>query len=222
VEARIVEVGFDTVRAQGTFFDCERNAGVRIEVTRRIVDSKGRRYSIDMIATTCNAAVAIARRDAILAGIPKSYFNTLSAEVKRVALGDIKTLPQKRTEALEYFHRFGITDQQIIEHFHRKHVEDITLEDVAMMRAYATAIKDGVSTPDGIFGEPKSQVEAKAEKDLEAFDKATDPRQGGEEEQQEDTTLKPSQTAEEKESEQAPPPPPTGESAPPAEQGSLY
>lgn len=173
VEARLVEVGADTVRAQGTFFDCERNVGVRIEISRRIIDSKGRRYNADMIAVTSNAAIAIARRDAILAGVPKSYFNTLSNQVKQVALGDVKTLPQKRTDALEYFHRFGITDQQIIDHLKRKHVEDITLEDVALLRAYANAIKDEDSTPDSIFGEPKSQVEAKSDADLKAFDEAT-------------------------------------------------
>lgn len=173
VEARIIEVGADTVRAQGTFFDCERNVGVRIETSRRIIDSKGRRYGIDMITTTCNAAVAIARRDAILAGIPKSYFNTLSGQVKQVALGDVETLPQRRTTALEYFHRFGITDQQIIDHLKRKHVEDITLEDVALLQSYKIAIKDGDSSPDSIFGEPKSQVEAKSDADLAEFDRAT-------------------------------------------------
>ena len=173
VEARIVEVGFDTVRAQGTFFDCERNVGVRIEISRRIIDKNGKRYNADMIAVTCNAAVAIARRDAILAGIPKSYFNTLGAQIKQVALGSVETLPQKRTSALEYFHRFGITDQQIIDHLKRKHVEDVTLEDVALLRAYANAIKDEDATPDGIFGEPKSQVEAKSDEDLKNFDKAT-------------------------------------------------
>jgi hypothetical protein len=45
-------------------------------VRRRIFDSRGRLFNDDMITVTGNAACAIAKRNAILSGVPKSAFGT--------------------------------------------------------------------------------------------------------------------------------------------------
>ena len=153
VDARVVEIGADHVTAQATFMDLERNIGVRIEKRRRITRSDGTRYSEDMINTTANAAVAVAYRDAVWKGIPKSHLREVEQQINAVILGTEKTLPKRRDAAMEHFKDLGVEEGQILEHFNRRRVEDLTLEDVAHLRMYATGIKDGDTSIDTLFGE---------------------------------------------------------------------
>ena len=59
------------VEAEGIFHDLETNVATTARVRRRISDKRGRLYDDDMIMVTSNAAAAIAKRNAILAGVPK-------------------------------------------------------------------------------------------------------------------------------------------------------
>ena len=67
---RVVDIGKDTLTAQGVFHDLEKNTQITKEVSRSIVDSYGKRYKADMVNVTGNAGISIALRNAILAGIP--------------------------------------------------------------------------------------------------------------------------------------------------------
>ncbi len=171
-EARILEVGATFITAQATMLDLERNIGVRIEKRRRITYSDGGRYNEDMINTTANAAIAIAYRDAVWKIIPGSHLKEVEAELNKMILGTLETLPKRRAKSLEYFDGLGVTSKQILEHFNRKRVEDLTLEDVAHLRMYATGIKDGDNTVESIFGKGKAEVAAKSKTDGAALDQA--------------------------------------------------
>ena len=171
-EARLLEIGATHLTAQATMMDLERNIGVRIEKRRRITHSDGSRYNEDMINTTANAAIAIAFRDAVWKIIPGSHLKEVEAELNKMILGNLETLPKRRARSLEYFAGLGVTTEQILEHFNRKRVEDLTLEDVAHLRMYATGIKDGDNTIEGIFGTGEAEVAAKSETDAKSLDKA--------------------------------------------------
>src|SRR5262249_28257677 len=102
VEARVVQIDRTNkvIVAEGTFIDLEGNTAVRASVQRRISDKYGRLYNDDMIAVTGNAACSIARRNAILAGVPKGVWRRAQQEAERVIKGDVMTLAEGRDKAV--------------------------------------------------------------------------------------------------------------------------
>lgn len=98
LRAETREIGEDdkSITAQASCWDLENNVAIRREVKRRIVDKRGVRYGDDMIATTSNAAASIALRNAIFAVVPKAIFKSVLNEVRKVAMGDERTLTATR------------------------------------------------------------------------------------------------------------------------------
>lgn len=154
---QVVEESDDFVTGQGAFIDLQRNGGVRIDVKRRIVDRNGRRYNIDMIQQTGNAAVSIALRNAVLKGIPKGVWRPLYQVVERALAGTAKTLAKRRRDMLEYLaSKHGITEEQVLKRLQLVAVEDIGTEDLLTLHGLATAIKEGDTTPEAAFRPPQS------------------------------------------------------------------
>jgi hypothetical protein len=128
------------------FLDAETNVATLARVRRRIVDSKGRLYNDDMILVTSNAAQSIARRNAILAGIPKAIWSHAYSGARYVVMGDIKTLANRRAEAITAFQRFGITAEQLFQALGVKGEEDIDQERLVSLRSSFKHIKAGEMT----------------------------------------------------------------------------
>ncbi|KAF1008956.1 MAG: hypothetical protein GAK28_00588 [Luteibacter sp.] len=162
--ARVISDQGDFVTAQGVFHDLERNVAITYEVQRRITNSKGKRYSADMIGVTANAACSIALRNAILKGVPKAFWASMYEEARRVIMGDIKTLANHRAAALTEFQRFGVSDKQIFDKLGVVGVEDISLDHLVTLRGLLTAIKEGDTTPEEAFAAAKAAVEMPREK----------------------------------------------------------
>ena len=152
--ARVVGESGEFVTAQGVFYDLERNVAITYEVQRRIVNSSGRRYKTDMIGVTANAACSIALRNAILKGIPKAFWSELYTAARRIIAGDVKTLANRRADAIKEFAIFGVNEQQILGLLGKAGVQDIGIEDLVTLHGTLTAIRDGDSTPEDIFGSP--------------------------------------------------------------------
>lgn len=171
--ARIVDDKGEFVTAQGVFHDLERNVAITYEVQRRITDKRGNRYKADMIGVTANAACSIALRNAILKGVPKAFWEDMYAAARQVIMGDIKTLANRRANAVAAFQKFGITPEQIAAKLGVGGIEDITLEHLVTLKGLLTAIKDGDTTPEDAFG--TATAAAKPERQpyaADAFDKA--------------------------------------------------
>ena len=66
-----------------------------------------------MIVVTGNAACSIARRNAILAGVPKAIWRKAFEASERVVAGDIQTLATRREAAMKAFATFGVKPEQI-------------------------------------------------------------------------------------------------------------
>jgi hypothetical protein len=148
VEARVVQIDRvnKVIVAEGTFVDLEGNTATRASVQRRISDKYGKLFSDDMITTTGNAACSIARRNAILAGVPKGVWRRAFDEAERVIKGDVKTLVERRDQALKHMAHHGLSDTQVFAILDVKGVEDIDLEDLVNLRVIATALKNGEQT----------------------------------------------------------------------------
>lgn len=149
--ARVVSDQGDFVTAQGVFHDLQRNVAITYEVQRRITNKQGKRFSADMIAVTANAACSIALRNAILKGVPKAFWSDMYEAARQTVMGDIKTLANRRADALAAFQRYGVKPEQVFAKLGVAGTEDITLEHLLLLRGMLTAIKDGDTTPEQAF-----------------------------------------------------------------------
>lgn len=161
---RVVSIDKDTITAQGVFHDLEKNVQVTKEVSRRIVDSRGKRYNADMIGVTGNAAISIALRNAILAGIPQAIWGIVYERAKDVAIGDITTLSERRAKAIAWFGKVGISPAQIAAKLDVEGIDDIGLEEMEQLVGLKTAISSKTISPEEAFA--PEQREAGSTSDL--------------------------------------------------------
>lgn len=166
--ARVVSDHGEFVVAQGVFHDLQRNVAITYEVQRRIVNKQGKRFSADMIGVTANAACSIALRNAILKGIPKAFWADMYEGARKTAMGDVKTLPNRRSEAFKTFQGYGITKEQIFVKLGVSGEADIGQEGLLTLRGIITAIKDGDTTPEQAFAPEPTSVEQPIAKSAKA------------------------------------------------------
>jgi hypothetical protein len=135
-----------TVTGQGYCHDLENTTFVAWETPRRITDKNGRIYSEDMQVTTGNAAAAIAFRNAIFKVIPLSLIKPVAEKAKQIAVGDLKTLTQRRTRALKKFASIGVREDRVLAFLGRASADQIDITDVEKLFGIFTAIKEQSTT----------------------------------------------------------------------------
>ena len=166
--ARTVSEENDFVVAQGVFHDLERNVAITYEVKRRIVNKYGKRFGADMIGVTANAACSIALRNAILKGIPKAFWSEMYDAARKAAIGDVKTLANKRAEMMLYFQKMGVTPEMIFAVLSVAGVEDIGMDELVTLKGMATAIKEGDTTVEQAFPMPQKEDKGKGVEGLKS------------------------------------------------------
>lgn len=173
IGARVVHVDrFEKyVEAEGVFHDLETNTATTARVRRRIVDSRGNLFSDDMIIVTGNAACSIAKRNAILAGVPKAVWNEAYEVALKTVKGDVKTLPERRASAFKAFMAFGVKPEQIFVSLEVEGEEDIGLDEIATLISMHKAIKDGEQKVEDYF--PDMGKRKKPNEDGKAAPKGT-------------------------------------------------
>jgi len=149
--ARIVSEDDQFITAQGVAHDLERNVSTTIEVRRRISNKYGKKYSPDMIAVTANAACSIALRNAIFKVIPRAFVNSIYEAAKKTAIGNATTLVERRSKAIEYFSKIGVSKERILAAIGKPGIEDIDLADLETLIGIGTSVKDGDMTVDEAF-----------------------------------------------------------------------
>lgn len=162
--ARVISEDDRFVTSQGVFIDLQRNSAVTYEVKRRITDKGGKKFKDDMIGVTSNAACSIALRNAVLKGVPKAFWRDIYAEARKCAIGDVTTLATRRASMVDAFGKMGVVPQQICDLLEVGGVEDINLDHIATLRGMFTALKEGDTTIDQLFGGDSSATGAKASK----------------------------------------------------------
>lgn len=160
----------DSVTCEGFFHDLEKNVAIKTQVRRKITDKYGKRFNADMITMTVNAACALAKRNAILQGIPKALWVGFYELARKTAIGDAKTLVSKRTAMMAYFHKMNVAPETITEFLDAKTVDDITLDDLAILKGIATAVKEGAVSVDKAFV-TENETASRAGKAAAAVDK---------------------------------------------------
>jgi hypothetical protein len=129
-------------------------------VRLRISTKSGAIFSDDMIIVTGKAACAIAKRNAILAGIPRGVYRPAYKKAREIIAGTAQTLSANRTKAIDAFTRFGVTPDQIFDALGIEGEGDMKLTHIATLRAMFSTLKNGESTVEEMFGksEPDHKV----------------------------------------------------------------
>lgn len=151
VESRVTGEDDHFVTVRGTAWDLERNVAKAVEVRRRITNKTGRRFTDDMIVVTSNAAGSIASRNAILQVVPRAYWYPTYEACRKAAVGDQKTLADRRAKALAYFQKMGIAAERVFALLGVAGEDDINSEHVLRLLGLATAIKEGDTNIDEAF-----------------------------------------------------------------------
>jgi hypothetical protein len=141
------------VTARGTAWDVESNVAIAYEVKRRITTSDGRLYSADMIGVTGNAGASIALRNAIFKAIPTPFWKPIYLACRQVVAGDAKTFASRRDNMIHEFGIMGVTEERLCAAIEVKGKADITLDHMATLAGFFTALKDGDTTIEEAFPE---------------------------------------------------------------------
>lgn len=153
IDARVVEEGKDYITVRGEAHDLQRNVVFSQDVVRRITDSTGKRYGVDMIGVTAMAAASIAQRDCILKVIPSFLWRpAFEAALSRIT-GDVKTLADRRIRAVGQFSVLGVTANQVFKRLGISGINDISPELLVELAGTFTAIRDGQTTVEAEFGD---------------------------------------------------------------------
>jgi hypothetical protein len=150
-EARVVGEDGSFITAQGTAWDMERNVLVRMETQRRITDKNGRTFNDDMKVVTGNAAASIAFRNAVFKVVPSSFTRAIYEAARQVAVGDARTLSDRREKVVQWFNKAGITTTRILAMLGKPGIEDVDLADLTTLTGVHTAIQEGSATLDDAF-----------------------------------------------------------------------
>ena len=152
VATRIIGNDGRKITAQGICFDVQNNVAVSSETSRRITNKSGKTYSDDMQIVTGNAASAIAFRNAVFKVIPAAVTKSVTNEIKLKLLEMTSTkINQKRRNAVEWFTKRGVTEDELRKYLGTDNLETISAEEIVELRGVATAIREGSSSIDEVF-----------------------------------------------------------------------
>lgn len=158
------------IEAEGVFHDLETNTATTARIRRRISNRQGKVYDDDMIVVTGNAACAIAKRNAILGGVPKGVWRRAYEAAEGVLVGDVKTLAERRDRMMKAFAGFGVTPDQIFASLGIAGLEEINLDHLSTLVGTHSAIKSGETSVEEAF--PRQMAAGEKPKDLgDALDK---------------------------------------------------
>lgn len=139
------------VTSRGVAWDLEANTAIGYEVKRRITGRNGNTYNADMITVTGNAGASIALRNAILKAIPTPFWKPIYNACRKIVAGDAKTFASRRDNMLHEFGIMGVTEARLCAALGVQGKLDITLDNMATLAGFFTALKDGDTTIEEAF-----------------------------------------------------------------------
>lgn len=151
------------VIVQAVCHDLEKNVAISIEKRRRITKKKSKdAIDEDDINLAVNACSAIALRDATFKVVPLILVKPVYEAAKQVAVGDVKSLGEKRQKVIERLTQMGAKIENILGRVEAKKIEDIDLTRLELLIGLGTALKDGETTLEEAFPVPVVNEVAKS------------------------------------------------------------
>jgi hypothetical protein len=159
VQSTLVEQTPRFVRARGMAIDLENNFASCSEVVESTVKTNGEPFSERMRMVVAKAALSKARRDATFQVVPRALARPVEAEVRRVLMGDSKTIERRRAAVLGWVSKLGIDVKRIWTALGINGEADLGPDQLETLTGIKTAIKDNEVTIDEAF--PNAQPEIK-------------------------------------------------------------
>jgi hypothetical protein len=157
VASRVVHEDKRFITVQGVCHDLESNVAVQVEVRRRITGRSGSTFSDDMIAVTANAALSIARRNAIFSVIPGALWKPVADAAAKVASGDSATLPDRRNKAMDWCRSQGVDEANVLFALGAESWEDVGVEALEDLQGIAVGIQGGDISASEAFPKPTAK-----------------------------------------------------------------
>lgn len=149
--ARTIGTEGNFVIAEGVCFDVQKNVIATVQVRRRITDKNNKRFNDDMIQVTGNAACSIALRNAIFKVVPMGLVKDIYEQAKLTSIGKAKSLTEQRHKMMEWYAKAGATEEMVLKSLGRAGLDDVTTDDLILLRGLVNAIKDGDVTIESAF-----------------------------------------------------------------------
>ena len=165
VQSRIISNDGKFVTAQGVCHDLERNLAVSVEVKRSITNKYGGTFSTDMQMVTSNAACSIAFRNAVGKVVPAVIIEDIVQDIRKKSLEAIKSdgIAESWQKVLDTFVALGASESQILFYISKSSANEVSAEDIQILRGLYTAIKEGSTNINDSLIQP--QKESKREKE---------------------------------------------------------
>jgi len=154
----VVEEKQKTVTVRADAWDLQNNSAISVEVTRSLMTKNGKRYPDHLVATTTNAALAIAFRNSVFKVVPMSLFKDQTDKIKSVAAGEGQTLQQQTMACVEAFAEYKISQDEFCTIAKLRRIDDITIDDIIGMRSVYTSLKDNAITKAELLNEKKKST----------------------------------------------------------------
>jgi hypothetical protein len=140
------------VVAEAVVWDLEKNLKIGQQCKRSIIDSRGNKYSENMIQTTAAAAQSIAFRNAVFKVLPRCIIDSLLAHAKDVVKTGIKSKPKqiqqsKVNEAVNKLLSMNINEDQLLKWVNVKSLSEINSDHFDTICGFGRAIKEGHLNP---------------------------------------------------------------------------
>lgn len=139
------------VVARGMAIDLESNFASSSEVIEITVDRNGKPYSERQSAVVAKAALAKARRDATFQVVPKALAKPIEQAVRKLLLGDAKSLETRRGQVAGWVKTLGIEESRVWAALGVAGIADVGLKELETLTGLRTAIKDNETTIDEAF-----------------------------------------------------------------------
>jgi hypothetical protein len=143
VACRIVEQTERFVKAEGVAHDLETNNAIKAEVMESTVKADGTPYSERMRVIVAKAVLSKALRDAIFRVVPRALCKTLIDKAREIAIGDEKTLDNRREKVRTWLKTIGVEDARVFAVLNIQGWADLTLEHLETLTGLKTAMKEG-------------------------------------------------------------------------------
>lgn len=192
VDTRIVEIGEDAITARGVCLDLERNNAQTVEVRKSILDKHGRRFNQDMIGVTAMSAISFARRNSILAVVPRALVEPLVDIAKSVVGGRGESMEKSREKWANWAERNKVPPERFFAALGIAGMADFTAEHVVKLTGLITALKEGSITRDDAFPDPDAPPSDKPARGKQSTQSRLDALKGnGEQHKPEPTRTEP-------------------------------
>lgn len=166
VYSTLIEQTPQTVRGRGMAIDLETNFASSSEVIESTLKQDGSPYSPRMRIVVAKATLAKARRDATFQVVPKALAKPIETAVRKVLLGDEKTLEKRRAAVMAWVNKLGIDVARVWAAIGIHGPADLGPEQLLTLTGIRTAIKDNETTIDDAFPELSADQRDHVEEEL--------------------------------------------------------